>query len=254
MSDHGQPRTYGVLVGKVRDGLIDPTRPTPHYEIWIVAGGVNYRAAVNVISQDDSQVLAYFDPTYVVPQGQLKLQLAALAGGAEGFKGLTTGPGGQGLDYLTDQLFPLDKMAIIPPEGSSGVTLKNLLDGQIERAKADGEAIAIVFGQYYQDNGADQTFHFSPERGVHDIHMMQGDTGAFKSEDRQNGDGALFLVFKGGETAALFVRFQTQVVPIVDASARQASPPRNPPLDDADFVEAASIGDPDHGGASGGGV
>ena len=105
------------------------------------------------------------------------------------------------------------------------VTLKNLLDAQIERSKADNEAVAIVFGPYYQDPGADRTFGFTPERGVHDIHMMQGDTGAHAAEDRANGDGALLLVFKGGETAALFVRFQSQVV---GAQAPAAGPAANP--------------------------
>jgi uncharacterized protein YukJ len=211
MARHQQPRTYGVLVGDVRDGQIDPTGATPHYEIWIVAGGTNYRAAVNVISQDGSEVLAYFDPNFIAPDGFKKVDIADLAGRQSGFTEVRVGDQGAGLDYVHDALFPLGKMTVVPPEGG-GVTLKNLLDAQIERAKADNDAVAVVFGQYYQDQGADQRFGFAPERGVHDIHMMQGDTGGHADEDRANGDGALFLVFRGGEIAALFVRFQTQVV------------------------------------------
>ena len=205
--------TYGVLVGKVKDGMIDPG-DTPHYEIWVEAGGVNYRAAVNVISQDTSEVLAFFDPTFVVPAGApgiAKLDLGALAAGLQSFRPVATGDSGAGLDYLTDGLFPLAKMPLIPDEGS-GVTLQNLLDSQIERAKADPDAIAIVFGEFFQDSAPDKQFGFSPERGVHNIHLMQGDTGHFASENRANGDGALFLRFTGSETAALFVRFQSQDV------------------------------------------
>jgi uncharacterized protein YukJ len=44
--------------------------------------------------------------------------------------------------------------------------------------------------------------------------MMQGDSGSYAGDDRVNGDGALFLRFSGGETAALFVRFTTQDVSI----------------------------------------
>jgi uncharacterized protein YukJ len=51
---------------------------------------------------------------------------------------------------------------------------------------------------------------FAPERGVHDIHMMQGNSGSFADDNRINGDGALFIRFAGGETIALFVRFSTQ--------------------------------------------
>ena len=49
-----------------------------------------------------------------------------------------------------------------------------------------------------------------PERGVHDIQMMQGNSGSFADDNRINGDGALFIRFAGGETIALFVRFSTQ--------------------------------------------
>jgi uncharacterized protein YukJ len=150
-----QNRVYGVLVGDVKDGQLDPSGRTPHYEIWVQAKGVDYRIAVNVISQTGSDVMAYFDPSYVSPDPR-KLDLARLASGAAGFTSLTTGPEGSGLDYLRDKLFPLDKMSIIPPEGA-GVTLRNLLDGQIERAKADSDAIVIAFGKFFQDPGHDLT-------------------------------------------------------------------------------------------------
>ena len=40
--------------------------------------------------------------------------------------------------------------------------------------------------------------------------MMQGNSGAFASYNRVNGDGAIFFRFGDGKTAALFVRFSTQ--------------------------------------------
>jgi uncharacterized protein YukJ len=122
---------------------------------------------------------------------------------------LTTGPGGKGLDYLRDGLFPIDAMTPIPPDGQ-GVTLQNLLDGQVERAKTDRRAVVIALGEFFQDRGRDSTFGFSPELGVHDIHMMQGNSGSFADDNRINGDGALFIRFAGGETVALFVRFCVQ--------------------------------------------
>jgi uncharacterized protein YukJ len=201
----GQQRTYGLLVGKVKDGQMDPSGRSPHYEIWVSADQ-NYRIAVNVQSVDGSDVLAYFDPTFSSPT---KLNLPSRAEGPAGFTALRTGPGGQGLDFLRDNLFPLDKMADIPGEGA-GVTLANLLDAQIERAKADSEAVILTCGEFFEDRGSDETFGFSPEKGVHDIHMMQGNSGSFASDNRVNGDGALFIRFKGGETVALFVRFTTE--------------------------------------------
>jgi len=202
-----QQRSYGVLVGAIRDGQEDPDRHSPHYEIWVEADQ-NYRIAVNVRSVDGSDVLAHYDPNFTNPT---KLGLAGLAAGAKGFTALPTGPGGRGLDYLRDDLFPIDAMAPIPPDGQ-GVTLRNLLDGQVERAKADHSAVVIAFGEFFEDRGRDATFGFTPERGVHDIHMMQGNTGSFADDNRINGDGALFIRFAGGETVALFVRFTTQSI------------------------------------------
>ena len=201
----GQQRSYGVLVGTIRDGREDPAGHSPHYEIWVQADQI-YRIAVTVRSVDGSDVVAHYDPNFTKPT---KLDLAGLSAGAKGFRGLMTGPGGAGLDYLRDDLFPIAAMAPIPPEGQ-GVTLSNLLDGQVERAKADRTAVVIAFGEFFQDPGRDETFDFAPERGVHDIHMMQGNSGSFANYNRINGDGALFIRFAGGETVALFVRFSVQ--------------------------------------------
>jgi uncharacterized protein YukJ len=211
-------RTYGVLVGTVKDGQMSKTGQSPHYEIWIDAGGTSFRVAVNVRSVDGSDVLAFYDPAYSNPT---KLDLAKLAGGAPGFTPLVTGPAGRGLDYLRDDLFPVGEMSSIPDDGA-GLTLHNLLDAQIERAKADDEAVAIVFGEHFEDRGQDATFGFSPERGAHDIHMMQGNSGSFANDNRVNGDGALFLRFAGGETAALFVRFTTQATETDDQTGNAA--------------------------------
>jgi uncharacterized protein YukJ len=200
-----QQRTYGVLVGAIHDGREDPPGHSPHYEIWVQAD-TNYRIAVNVRSVDGSDVLAHYDPNFTNPT---KRNLASLAVGRKGFTALQTGPGGAGLDYLRDDLFPIGAMTPIPAEVQA-ITLRNLLDAQIKRAKADQSAVVIAFGEFFRDPGRDSTFGFSPELGVHDIHMMQGNRGSFADDNRINGDGALFIRFADGETVALFVRFTTQ--------------------------------------------
>jgi uncharacterized protein YukJ len=199
-------RTYGVLVGKIVDGKLKPTGSSPHYEVWMRAADEDFRVAINVRSVDGSDLLVHYDPSF----GEAtKRDLAALAAGPLGFTALRTGPEGEGLDYLRDALFSIDEMQPIPPDGD-GVTLLNLLDGEIERAKADDAAIAIAFGEYFKDRGPDEVFGFSPEQGVHDVHMMQGNQGAFADDNRVNGDGAFFVRFAGGETIALFARFTAQ--------------------------------------------
>jgi uncharacterized protein YukJ len=198
-------RTYGVLTGRVRGGRLDPGGNSPHYEIWIDAG-TGYRVAVNVRSVDGSEVLVHYDPAYGFAT---KRDLPALAAGPSGFMALSTGPAGAGLDFLRDALFAPADMHPIPPDGT-GVTLQNLLDGQIQRAIADPAAVAIAFGDGFHDPGSDATFGFSPESGVHDIHLMQGNSGSFAADNRINGDGALFVRYGDGTTMALFIRFATQ--------------------------------------------
>lgn len=201
-------RTYSVLVGKVVDGQLKLSGNSPHYEIWVRAGSDDYRVAVNVRSVDGSVVLVHYDPNFTNPT---KLNIPQLSVGAKGLQPLPTGLNGEGLDYLRDGLFDVASMQPVPADGS-GVTLHNLLDGQIERAKADDDAVLIALGESFSDPGADETFGFSPERGSHDIHMMQGNKGTFANDNRINGDGALFIRFTGGETVALFVRFDSQAI------------------------------------------
>jgi len=218
MKPTGAKRTYGILIGKIQDGQLDPGGQSPHYEIWVKADS-GYRIAVNVRSVDGSDVLALFDPAFKSPT---KLDLPARATGEAGFTALRTGPDGEGLDYLRDGLFSVARMALIPPEGA-GVTLANLLDAQIERAKADDAAVVLACGEFFRDPGSDATFGFSPERGVHDIHMMQGNSGSFADDNRVNGDGALFIRYTGGETIALFVRFTTQDIRTDDTTGNPAA-------------------------------
>jgi uncharacterized protein YukJ len=212
----GAVRHYGVLVGAVVDGFESPDGSSPHYEIR-VKGDADYRIAVNVQSVDDSEVLAYLDTQF---EQSTALDLKPLLHGDPGFQRIETGPSGSGgLDYLRDNLFPVDAMQPIPAAGS-GVTLKNLLDANIERAKADQTAMVVAFGEYFEDHGqVDKYFHFRPERGIHDIHMMQGNGGQFAGDNRTHGDGALFLCFGNGrEIVALFVRFTTQSLHTDDRS------------------------------------
>jgi uncharacterized protein YukJ len=205
---------YGLLVGRVTDGQEDPGGKSPHYEILVDVAGTPYRIAVNVRSVDGSNVVAYFDANYT---GNTKLNLTQLADGPHLFKPLTTGANGEGLDYVRDDgLVPLERMQPIPPDGG-GVTLASLLDAQIERAKRDPLAVIMAIGDKFDDDQTTEDVGFALGRGVHDIHMMQGNKGAFERDNRIHGDGALFVRFSGGETIALFVRFDTQSTNTDDA-------------------------------------
>ena len=203
------PGHYGMLVGSVRDGRFEGGR-APHFEIWIEAAGTDYRIAVNVQSVDGSEVLVHFDPHFTGPSGGVNI--AALAAGAPGFTEIATGANGHGLDYLRDGLFDINDMEQVPDTGGT-TAIANVLETQVDKARADSGAVAVVFGMYFRDGGdasRDSTFGFSPEQGLHDIHMMQGNAGSFARDNTTHGDGGLFLRYGDGTVAALFVRFATQ--------------------------------------------
>ena len=200
---------YGVLVGRITtDGQANPAGTSPHYEILVDSAGMLYRLAVNIRSVEGSEVLVYFDRNYA---RDTKIGLAARAGGPHGFTEITKSNGGEGLDYVRDDLFPLGQMTPIPP-GGNGVTLSALLNGQIERAKQDSRAVVIAVGDKFDDNQTAENVGFALGRGIHDIQMMQGNGGKFARDNRINGDGALFVRFSGGETITLFVRFSLHSV------------------------------------------
>jgi uncharacterized protein YukJ len=206
---HNQKGKYGVLVGHVEDGLMDPKAQSPHYEINVrVHDHQHYRIALNAESRNGSDVLVYVDQNFT---NKTKLDLPALAQSGFKFTHVLTGPNGRGLDYLRDGLFPLAQMSIIPPRGA-GVTMKTLMDALIARAKADQNSVILAAGEYFLDPDKDFFFGFQPDNGVHDIHMMQGDTVSsnFKDDNRVNGDGALFFHFSDATTTAIFVKFQGQ--------------------------------------------
>ncbi len=207
MSDERRaPATYGVLVGTIRDGREEPGR-SPHYDIWVEGNG-DFRVAVNVRSQTGSDVFAFLTDNYT---NATRRDLPSLAGGPKGFQPLATGAGGQGLDLLRDNLFDLSAMVQIPPDGP-GATLAPDFDARINAAKTDSNAVLLAFGDFYQDGGSDTVFGFSPEKGVHDIHMNQGNSGSFAHDNRVNGDGALFIRYSSGSTFAFFARFTTQLL------------------------------------------
>ncbi len=203
----GAARTYGVLVGHVVRGQEDSGGTSPHYQILVQADGA-YRLAVNVRSVDGSDVLAYLDPDFTEAT---RIDLPSRASGAAGFSALATGPEGEGIDYLRDALFPLSDMSPVAA-GGGDAGLSEQLDGHVRAAAADTGSVVVVLGEFFRDKGADQSFGFSPEQGIHDIHMMQGNGGDFAGDNRVRGDGALFLRASSGTTVALFVRFSTQSI------------------------------------------
>jgi uncharacterized protein YukJ len=174
---------------------------------------VDYRAAVNVRSQERPPELLYLAVDDF--RHPLLDRVKALA---DGFTELSSDGSGAALDYIRGNLFQRDLMRPVPtaepgPENDLG----DFLDHYVRRALGDSNARAFVFGQAWgpEPTTPDKVFHFRPGNGVHDVHMNQGNSGRFADDDGVFQDGGLLLYFPGEAPAAdswvaIFLAFQSQ--------------------------------------------
>ncbi|MFE9633395.1 DUF2278 family protein [Streptomyces sp. NPDC006463] len=221
-------KKYGVLAARAIDRRREGSSDTPHYQIHLTDNvGTHYRAAVNVESQQAPSELLYLaDDDFRHPVTEL------LPPAGSGWTALASQPGKASLDFIRGNLFDPASMRLLPPdlEGADN-DLADLLDHYVQRAIADPTAALYVFGQRFgpEANTADKVFGFRPGNGVHDIHMNQGNSGHFRSDDGVWQDGAM-LVHLPAENrwVAVFLAFQSQAWHTDDTTGHSidTAPPR----------------------------
>src|SRR5262249_26743623 len=176
---------YGVLVGRAVERRREGSAGTPHYQIRVTDGAVEYRIAVNAKSQQ-----APSDLLYLVEDDLRHPVTAAVDGLDGGWHPLGQPPddraGGPNLDYQRGNLFDPTLMRPLPPDvDGPDNDLADLLDHYVQSAIADPDARLYAFGQRWGPEPAipDKIFSFRPGNGVHDIHMNQGNNGRFRADD-----------------------------------------------------------------------
>jgi uncharacterized protein YukJ len=200
---------YGVLVGSVAERRREPEQDTPHYQIRVRSGQDDHRIAVNVQSAVAPSQLLYLvceDFTHPVLDG-----LTALS---DGWTMIPSQPSGIALDFVRGNLLDPAAMRLLPAEQPGADNdLADLLDAHVLRAAADPHARVYAFGEPWgpQPDAADPVFGFVPGRGVHNIHMNQGNVEQFARDDGVWQDGALLLHFPAaGRWVSIFLAFQSQ--------------------------------------------
>jgi uncharacterized protein YukJ len=197
---------YSVLKGKATGGKVQFNRNgnSPHYLIDLKAGGQKFQAAVNIESQDGSEVLYRIDRSFTPPNPG---GLASLLAGRTAIESVE---GGLALDYVRSRVknnLMVDRrsMSLLPvTQGAEDSDLRNAVVDLLDQAVADGDGTIYAFGSFYQE----------PEQlsGIHDIHMNQGNPADNHGAD--NGvwqDGALFINFAAKQQwVAIFIAFQSQ--------------------------------------------
>jgi uncharacterized protein YukJ len=201
--------SYGVLVGKACDARRETSANTPHYQVRLLAAGASHRIAVNVKSSESpSDLLFRVDEDFHHPI------LAGLEGLGEGFTPLSSRPGGEALDYIRGNLFDPATMRPLPPNlPGPDNDLSDRIEHFARRAIEEEDARVFAFGQRWGPEPAtpDKVFGFKPGNGIHDIHMNQGNSPAFKRDDGVWQDGGLLLRFPATDQwVAVFLAFQSQ--------------------------------------------
>ena len=205
---------YGALTGKV-SALMDSTAAqqkdpngSPHYMVEVNVSGTLYRAAVNVLSDNNPPDLQFYvDDNYTHPI------LQTVKGFTPGLFTLQSKVGTGALDYVKESLFDISQMTIIPPaDGPGGKDLDDIMNQRFGRAQTEGATVYFL-GSCYMDTTADQYFGFTPAWGIHDIHMNQGSTGSYARENGPYQDGGVFIHYPSDDTwCGMFFKFQSEKV------------------------------------------
>lgn len=229
---------YSVLKGRpiaMRFG----TGQSPHYQIHIVADDADYRIAVNVQSADGSMVEYLVRSRFVHP---ITDQLKALE---EGLHPQPPNPSSITLDFIRGNLMQPQEMVPLPVTAPGPDNdLNEKLDQFVQRALSNENAMIYAFGETWgPETKADKYFGFRPGRGIHDIHMNQGNPiGKYSGDNGPRQDGGLVFEFPDqNQWAAIFLKFKTQAWhtddktghPIAgDPGGDQTIPPDHVPTDD----------------------
>ena len=200
-------KNYSVLKGRPVDHRL-ATGGNPHCQVLISAQGELHRIAVNIRSDDGSEVEFLARSRFEHP---ITADLESLA---EGLHPTPSRPGGIALDFIRGNLLQPWEMKPLPLAAAGPDNdLNEKIDAYVRRAMSDERAMLYAFGEaWFEPGKADQYFGFEPGRGIHDIHMNQGNPpGHFARDNGPWQDGGLIFGFpKEGRWVAIFLKFQSQ--------------------------------------------
>lgn len=194
----------GIVIGHLRDADDD------HYQILVQANGGLHRIAVNVKSAATTAPSTLLFQTTTSLPSKLKVELRSAS---HGFNKLVSKPGGLAQDYVRGGLVKVKSMKPVPPD-APGVDndLKDKLEAAILKSLAEPASVIYAFGEKWgpETKLRDKYFHFKPGNGIHDIHMNQGNSGAWKRDNGVFQDGAIFIEYPNDKWRAFFLAFQSQ--------------------------------------------
>ncbi|HWL54246.1 MAG TPA: YukJ family protein [Chthoniobacteraceae bacterium] len=216
---------YGVLKARAKVRRLAGEGQS-HYQLHVEAGGIDYRVAINVRSKLHPSPVAYlFVHDFVHP---LTCGLSELPPGFHRLDG--TRPQRLALDYIRLNLFEPDEFLVLPCEGPGcRADLNAVLDEMLLDTLGNDDARVYTFGEPWEAPGtSDPVFRFRPARGMHEVHMNQGNDPSHWEQDGVWQDGGLLVEHRAaGRWLGLFLKFQSQSWHTDDASGHALAPPKS---------------------------
>jgi uncharacterized protein YukJ len=213
---------YSVLKGRPTSNRL-ATSKNKHYQVLISANGELHRIAVNVESGDGSQV------EYLIRSPFEHVLTLTLPNLPEGLHPIENSPEGLAIDYIRSNIGQPWEFKALPYNATGPDNdLNEKIDALVQRAMADENAMVYAFGEPWgpEHDKADKYFSFKPGRGIHNIHMNQGNPpGRFAGDNGVYSDGAILFHFPDeNDWFAVFLRFQTQAWHTDDKTGNQVLP------------------------------
>jgi uncharacterized protein YukJ len=200
-------KNYSVLKGRPINNRLG-TGSSPHYQVLISADGTLYRIAINVRSQDGSEVQFLVRSPFEHPITELLPELP------EGLREIRSEPGGIALDFIRGNLMQPWELQPLPLSAAGPDNdLNEKINAYVQRAMSDEDAMIYAFGEVWgPEQKADRYFGFKPGRGIHDIHFNQGNPpGQFAAQNGPWQDGGLLFQFpRQNQWVGVFLKFQSQ--------------------------------------------
>jgi uncharacterized protein YukJ len=181
------------------------------------AGSDSFFATVNVQSSKDvpGSPVAESYLNFLVNEDFQHPIVAHLRGLAPGLAAQERSYAAGAVDYIKGNLLDPRKMRVLPSQDRGGDDLVHRLSALLGLAREQNDDIVIVGSQFRTSRGqTDAVFGETPEFGIDNTHMAQGDPPAIDEKLRENGtwhDGAIFLTSTNTDrVTAIFLAFQTQ--------------------------------------------
>lgn len=193
---------YGVLIGQVEKIMADVAfDKRPHYKIEVITGQKEkYDVSINCKSSDDNypKVLYHAEENF---KNDITDILSKMDSGFHEIDYENNLNANIAIDYIRSGLLEPNKMRPLPYDIKGENDLKGFIDKYMKKALNNDKVTIYVFGTCYE----------SGVKGIHNIHMNQGNRGTHYTENKTYHDGCFFIHFTEEENwIAYFLAFQSQ--------------------------------------------